>query len=340
MTNPILHQTSNGWEFLDESILEDFIWENLQEIFGLYPLFRQYSINTERCDILAVDDEKRLHVIELKNIEDRYIVQQLTRYYDSLITNKPFDSRVDYNLPIELISVTPSYHKHNLVDAKYNTLKFDFLDFIIEERDEELWFILKGSKNLREIKINSPIKESEKNLNIHPIPEPLKSWLMAYDTQSQNTLQYIRETILSSNSKIKEIKNGSKFYYGISEKQLIAEIAYSKKYKKPILFLWLPLPSNFAYKQDESKTGRLRIWLEEGLITHVGHIPQDFGRMKTESEWSNEKKKPALISSLTYKSMTPVNIQWYFSGDEKFEMSHSLEKIVDLSLNCFRTKYL
>lgn len=45
------------------------------------------------CDILTTDLNKQLVVIELKNTEDRYIVQQLTHYYDSLQTNQPF--RVD-----------------------------------------------------------------------------------------------------------------------------------------------------------------------------------------------------------------------------------------------------
>ncbi|NET25213.1 MAG: hypothetical protein F6K01_07045 [Okeania sp. SIO1I7] len=34
---------------------------------------------------MAVDNQEKLVVLELKNVEDRGIVQQLTRYYDALL---------------------------------------------------------------------------------------------------------------------------------------------------------------------------------------------------------------------------------------------------------------
>ncbi|NES65022.1 MAG: DUF91 domain-containing protein, partial [Okeania sp. SIO2D1] len=55
------------------------------KLLGLNVLDRQYIINNQRCDILAVDSHKKLVILELKNVEDRGIVQQLTRYYDALL---------------------------------------------------------------------------------------------------------------------------------------------------------------------------------------------------------------------------------------------------------------
>ena len=77
-----LRKTGSGWEFESETILEDFVWANLQQLLGLIPLKRQYRVSGQICDIVAVDENKRLVVLELKNGEDRYIVQQLTRYGD------------------------------------------------------------------------------------------------------------------------------------------------------------------------------------------------------------------------------------------------------------------
>jgi RecB family endonuclease NucS len=42
------------------------------------------------CDILAIDAQHQLHILELKNSEDRYLIQQLTRYYANLQEVKPF----------------------------------------------------------------------------------------------------------------------------------------------------------------------------------------------------------------------------------------------------------
>ncbi|WP_293139503.1 hypothetical protein [Okeania sp. SIO3I5] len=39
---------------------------------------RQHPINREKSDILPVSKDRQLAILELKNIEDRYIVQQLT----------------------------------------------------------------------------------------------------------------------------------------------------------------------------------------------------------------------------------------------------------------------
>ena len=94
-----------------ELALEDFIWKNLSQLFKLTPLKRQHPAKGEYCEILAVDDNKQLTIIELKNTEDRYLVQQLTRYYDNLVDEKSFAEQIDYNQQINLIGIAPSFHK-------------------------------------------------------------------------------------------------------------------------------------------------------------------------------------------------------------------------------------
>lgn len=51
-----LRKTGEGWEFASEAALEDFIWDNLQQLLGFTPLKRQYIVKGEVCDILALDD--------------------------------------------------------------------------------------------------------------------------------------------------------------------------------------------------------------------------------------------------------------------------------------------
>lgn len=102
----IMQTTENvALNFNSVAALEDFVWENLSELLNLTPIARQYYIEGQLCDILATDLNKQLVVIELKNTEDRYIVQQLTRYYDSLQTHQPFAEQVDYQQPIRLLAM-------------------------------------------------------------------------------------------------------------------------------------------------------------------------------------------------------------------------------------------
>lgn len=123
-----LRKTGESWEFASEAALEDFIWQNLQQLLGFTPLQRQYAVKGEVCDILALDDQKQLVILELKNAEDRYVIQQLTRYYDNLLDEKPFAEQIDYDQPVKLIAAAPCFHRHNLIDCKYDLLKIDLLE--------------------------------------------------------------------------------------------------------------------------------------------------------------------------------------------------------------------
>ncbi|RUS94967.1 hypothetical protein DSM106972_092180 [Dulcicalothrix desertica PCC 7102] len=104
----------------------EFVWENLEQLFNLKPVARQHPAKGEFCDILAVYN-KQLSILELKNTEDRYVVQQLTRYYDNLFDLKPFAEQIDYSLPVKLIALAPTFHRHNYIDRKYSRLDIDFV---------------------------------------------------------------------------------------------------------------------------------------------------------------------------------------------------------------------
>lgn len=138
----MLKKVGQGWQFASENNLEDFVWGQLNSLFELTPLKRQYTAYGDICDILAVDKNSRLVIIELKNVEDRYIVQQLTRYYHSLLEEKPFEQQVNYQLPVRLIAVAPSFHRHNWIDQKYHKLSFEFISFTIRQQQNEVYLHL------------------------------------------------------------------------------------------------------------------------------------------------------------------------------------------------------
>lgn len=155
----MLRKTGERWEFESELALENFAWANLESLFGLTALKRQYYSNGEICDIFAVDKKSRLVIIELKNCEDRYIVQQLTRYYHSLLNEKPFQPQVNYEHPARMVAVTPSFHRHNLVDRIYNKLEFQFLRFDILHVEQKFYLLLKDIDTSEDSRIELSYQE-------------------------------------------------------------------------------------------------------------------------------------------------------------------------------------
>jgi hypothetical protein len=57
-----LIKKTEGWQFASEVDLEDFVWNNLEKLFGLIPLKRQYIVLNDCCDILALSDSGQLVV--------------------------------------------------------------------------------------------------------------------------------------------------------------------------------------------------------------------------------------------------------------------------------------
>lgn len=253
-----LRKTEQGWEFENEAALENFVWTNLEHLLKLTPLKQQYSVKGERCDILAVDKNKRLVVLELKNLEDRYIVQQLTRYCDNLQEEKPVDIEVDYALPIRLVAVAPRFHRHNFIDKKHHKLDFEFLLFEILQEGKKLYFNLKNIDSGQEAKVILPYPEEylidpyENSLPVPLLPQPPKTLLKSLEKDSsdkQNIILNIREKILRFDKHMQEKITATTITYGVDkskgklhEAKVCAEL-YSYKGEFPLnLFLWLPYP--------------------------------------------------------------------------------------------------
>ena len=151
----MLKKVGESWQFASENNLENFVWTRLDSLFELSPLKRQYAASSDVCDILALDKNKRLVIIELKNVEDRYIVQQLTRYYHSVLQEKPFQQQVNYQLPVRLIAIAPSFHRHSWIDRKYHKLNFEFMSFVTMQQESKVYLHLTdlNTKKVSQIKI-------------------------------------------------------------------------------------------------------------------------------------------------------------------------------------------
>jgi RecB family endonuclease NucS len=339
-----LQKIADQWRFVSEASLENFVWEHLFDLFNLTPLQQQYVCQGEICDILAVNADRQLHILELKNVEDRYLVQQLTRYYANLNEVQPFADQIDYAHPIRLLAIAPSYHRHNLVDQQHNTLKLELWRFHLSEQESQVWFHLTAleSQACHQLQIPSQFTNTKPNFSEAPIPpDHLLAWLGGCTEAEQIGILGLRAQLLARSDRIKEALDGNWIRYGNGKSKLCCEIYFERKRQRPILFLWLPTPSSHTSPSSKIMIGRLRLWLNGTTISHVGHIAKGLGKMRLQSEWEQlprEKRPKSLLMGLSYKSNTPVEIKTYLRCHNEVPQPDYWKALGDMALAAWDEK--
>jgi RecB family endonuclease NucS len=354
-----LRKTGTGWEFESEAALEDFAWDNLKQLLGLTPLKRQYWVKGQICDILATDENKRLVVLELKNCEDRYIVQQLTRYYDALLEEKPLKEEIDYSKPIRLVAITPSFHKDNLTDRKHHALSFQFLDFKIVSSNEKFYLYLKDIDTEKALQLEIPYQKREEPENIPNPPRTLINILRKCTEDEQKGFLQLRAKLLCFDRRVKEIPESGYIKYGRGKTKPIAEVRFDPQRNSLALFIWLPFVSVHGNKKF---IARMRVWTNYEIVTDVGYVKESLGRILTETEWklgtvtplakllppSNSSRREAYLKDEAYKEIwiringdvkksywsgsLAIPIAKYYKITGRVEKSNSLYTLVDIAL--------
>jgi RecB family endonuclease NucS len=316
-----LESTSEGFRFVNEAALEDFVWLHLADLFGCTPLQRQYGCSGEVCDILAIAPDRRLVVVELKNTEDRYIIQQLTRYYANLIDEQPFSDQVDYRLPVRLVAIAPVFHRHNRIDQQHSRLDFELWQFTVEAVAEQPWLQLSDLEAAQTVKL--PIPYQAVSLpqfdDVPPPPDKLMTWLSHCTPQEQAGFLLIRAALLSRGKRMQEWVDGNWVRYGSGKTKRAAEFGYRPNLRKLILFVWLPTPVssrwilNQANPSKKPAIGRLRLWTDGDTFIALGHVTEGYGQMRTREEWAAipPDKRPLMMESGSHRSRTPVGIKYY-----------------------------
>ncbi|MBD1914272.1 MULTISPECIES: endonuclease NucS domain-containing protein [Cyanophyceae] len=283
------------WAFKTEFNLEEFIWANLGALFGLEPLARQYGIKGQICDILATTSEQQLVVLELKNIEDRYVVQQLTRYYASLRHAQPFPDQIDYSLPIRLVAIAPTFHAHNHIDREYNRLDFEFYRFTIIGDGERFRFQLVHADSAAETAVEvepsfhpylqttgaAPALQTSARVIGRP-PKSLRMRLEGIKPESAAVVSALRLQILEFDERMREVGLTSRTLYGLAkgEKEiyktkLCAEFWATHVGTLPELYLRLPYPKRviqqpgYSYIRGKAKGfawASVSLWLTERIV--------------------------------------------------------------------------
>ncbi|MBW4571064.1 MAG: DUF91 domain-containing protein [Tolypothrix carrinoi HA7290-LM1] len=361
--NVNLRKTGFGWEFETEADLEDFVWANLQQLLGLTPLKRQHYVNGQFCDILALGDNQQLVVLELKKGEDRYIVQQLTRYFDALLEDKPFPEQVDYQKPIGLIAIQASFHRDNFIDRKYNHLPIQFFRYEVVADGEKLDLQLEDVESGKVIKIVITHQDRDSTEHIPSPPRVLLNRLDKFSVQQQEGILRIRRKILSFDKRMEEIPSGISIKYGNGnsrKSKLCAELCFDTK-GFPLLFLWL------GFKNGKSeRIGRARLWTDwqanaliEGYVSSgigakitsyknvmakriekLNEIAKENGTYSSTFKYMRQyckdrnriTRKLSNHEPLTYEDMKLMEVDHYGLDIYKFEKYEDLDKLIDLAL--------
>jgi RecB family endonuclease NucS len=320
--NVSLRRVSNGWGFSSELALENFIWERLEDLLQLKPFQRQYVVMGEVCDILALTPERQLVILELKNTEDRYIIQQLTRYYANLLEEKPFPNSIDYGKPIRLIAIAPTFHRHNHIDRQYSRLTFEFIQVKVTQSEQFYLELQREDEATEVIRAALPFQEidlEEQSADLPEVPEQLLKWLGACSAADQQAILKARQQIISFHPRMQEMISKTSIQYGTGKTKLCVEIRFQKNQQQPILFLWLPLPNCWNRPNRPERIGRLRLWINDGIVTHIGHVPTGLGKMRLPEEWNALPKskwpRQALYEGLSSNSMTPVYARRFYQSD-------------------------
>ncbi len=298
----MLRKSEKGWIFAEERILEDFLWLHLESSLDLIPLKRQFTIKGEYCDILAKAKNGQLVVLELKNCEDRYIIHQLTRYYHSLFVEKPFKDLINYDLPIRLIAIAPDFHRHNFIDRHYNKLEFEFVRFSIIEQIDKFYLKL-HLPGRDEITIEAPILFDETDLSesqrdrknqIELPPRVLVNFLDKFSLTKKTEILRLREKMLVSDRRIKEIKDSSGIFYGRGKTKPCCHLKFRRATNPDSTdvlkcYLWLPLTKNLLRSNKASGIGRISLYCGSDFLNVESVTPctQD-GRFATGSSMAIE----------------------------------------------------
>jgi hypothetical protein len=207
----------------------------------------------------------------LKNVEDRYVCSQLTRYFEYIQRHQPFSERVDYEKPIRLIAIAPSFHEHNFIDRQYSTLNFEFWTFRICSENDEKKFECKSLESDDNFCLYIPrnfdrvvLRIEEQDLNIEPdrvISRPPKSFRLLIENlelERQEYLLNLRRRLLEFDDRMLEVGFTKRTQYGlrkgnkdIFKGKVCAELVPCSVFSIPRLYLMLPYPKGALRRPEQ-----------------------------------------------------------------------------------------
>jgi RecB family endonuclease NucS len=285
-----LRKSAEHWHFENEANFEMFVRSHLLTLFGLSILKQQYTVEGQVCDLLAVNANQQLTIPELKNVEDRYLVQQITRYFDAMQRIQPFPDQVDYSQPIRLIAIAPAFHRDNQIDHQYNYLDIEFWQFKVLERANQIYLRLSNLDTQQQVQVKIPYEERTEAVNIPNPPKSFLNLIAPCCTSEQHSFLQSRDRFLRFDTRMQETVRSGSVMYGKSKSKPCAEFRWDRSRACVVLYLWLP--HVLSGSQTRQGVARMRIWTDWQMVSDLGHVPQGNGRKISVSEWQAGKIRP------------------------------------------------
>ena len=348
-----MFKTNGEWRFQSELHLENFVSQTIEPLLNLKQLARQYYLNNQICDLLAVAQNNQLAIVELKNTEDRYIIQQLTRYYEAVLENRPFVEEVDYQLPIRLIAIAPQLHQHNLIDQKYSKLTFELFTFrILATENNSFCFELSDLAGKQKAAIDISKKfhsflycddeEIAQPLTFQlPPPKSLRKLIEELSSEQQAYILAVRKQLLTFDERMIEVGKTTSTIYGMrkGDKDIYKTKVCAKfmpitpGFFRPRLLLRLPYP-----RREFGGLGRT---YKEERVKELA-----WAEIKHEQEWNPDTAISLFfylgksLNRYSYRCNLNTYSNLYRDLTGKNESFHTLDDLLVLSLKEWKLKFL
>lgn len=178
-----------------------------------------------------------------------------------MLEHKPFAEQVNYDLPVRLVAIAPSFHRDSFTDRKYNHLLLQFLQFAIVPDGDNLYFDLKDVDNGHISQVEVTYQQTKSTDNIPSPPKEFRNLLKKFIDDEQQVLWRIRDKILRFDTRMQEIVSSKSISYGKGKSKLCAQICVYRRayegYIRPALMLWLPLS---PWTDNCNRIGRMAIY--------------------------------------------------------------------------------
>jgi RecB family endonuclease NucS len=265
-----------------------------------------------------------LVILELKNGEDRYVVPQLTRYYDALLEEKPFSDKIDYSQPVQLIAIAPTFHRDNFTDKKHHRLSIEFWQFQVLEEASAFYCQVQRLDANQTWRLPIPFQPTQSERSIPSPPRKLQNLLANSDAAERSSILKIRHTLLSFDERIQEIVTPTCIFYGKGKNKPSAELRRGQHSEKPALFLWLPHPE---------KVQICRMWMcdtDWQTVNRMIYCPNAFKSIRLgRSMWSISD----LRRDLNFSWISQQSRQRYEKFLKNPQQATSLNLFVEIALD-------
>ena len=231
--------------FLNELELHKLCEGNLESLFGLQFVRREFALNNFRIDTLAFDySTKSFVIIEYKNTRNFSVIDQGYAYLSLLVNNKA-DFILEYNESCNktlkredvdwsqsrVIFVSPEFNNYQKESINFRDLPFELWEVKKFNNNTVSFNLIKASKNTESIKVIETTSEVIKSVNKEIKVYKEENFLNNTSEELRDIYNIIKEYILTLDSNITIKCTGGYISYRLNNKNIIDIYPMKKQIK-------------------------------------------------------------------------------------------------------------